>query len=447
MNGNSIFSFLVAAFLCIPEIMAGVHTVAERSVPLPEATIKTRKPFTHISSIPILSLKGHRSFVHDIAFNNDVFMASAGGDSAVVLWNYRTGEQIRTIKGHNGYVYAVAFSPDGSLIASAGWDGVIRLWDSQTGALNKILGSHKEPIYDINFSPDGNRLVSASWDNTAKVWDKSSGELLFTLTGHGKYVSSAVFSPDGLMIATSSADGTAKLWDARNGMALQTFTGDAHMHWYCNRICFSPDGQLVAVSTSGGENPIYIWSLQGKRLHTLKGHSDFSTSAEFSKGGTRLASVSADNSLKLWNIYNSEQLFSARELHYFVSNAYNAAGDIIAACALDGTIVLWQAEQDGMPQARSGGEVTEKKDSYSVQAVPNPASSSVTITFTLPESVFCTVELLAQNGKHITTLYDNTAPVGSTSIVHDLQLLASGLYYITLTTPSKTVTCRLDVVK
>lgn len=446
MSGKIVVHFLLCGVFLIGNTYAKVNNIAEKAVLTPES-IKSKKAFNHISPLPVTILKGHRSFVHDIAFNNDELMASAGGDSTVILWNYRTGEQVRTIKGLNGYVYAVAFSPDGSLLATGGWDGEVRLWNVHNGTLHSIVGKHSTHVYDVNFSPDGKKIVSASWDNTAKVWDKETGELIITLTGHKRYVSSAVFSPDGSLIATASGDGTVKLWDPNSGLVLRTLTSNEQTHWYCNHVSFSPDGQSIAASTSGGENPVYVWNIQGERLQTLKGHKGFVPSTEFSRGGTRIASVGEDNSLRLWNTNNGEQLHAAQEPRYFLSNAYNATGDIVAAAALDGTITLWQVETENLPQAKSGKSIEQKSELYTIKAVPNPASSRVTVQFTIPESGYCTVELLSQDGKLVSTLYENTASAGVNSIDHDVQLLTSGVYYITLTAQNKTVSCRVDVVR
>ena len=67
----------------------------------------------------------------------------------------------------------MAFSPDddGRWVASAGEDSAVKVWDSRTGGLVRSFRGHTSVVTSVAFSPDGRRLVSGSRDTTVKVWD------------------------------------------------------------------------------------------------------------------------------------------------------------------------------------------------------------------------------------------------------------------------------------
>jgi len=441
---------LLAALLFAASYGASAeHTVATERHISPSATpspIRQRRSVSMASTLPTHILRGHRSFVNDIAFSGTT-MASAGGDSVIILWDYRTGERKQTLQGHNGYVYGVAYSPDGTLLASTGWDGMVMLWNPESGTVVRRIAAHSAPVYDIEFSPDGTQFITASWDNTAIVWDRTTGAVVHTLTGHTRYVSSATFSPDGSFIATSSADGSVKIWDAKTGQCLQTLTGNKGQHWFLTHVCFSQDGEYIAAAGAGNTHPVYVWTKKGELVQTLTPHDDYTVSVAFSRDGTRLTSASADQSLSLWNSDYFSQNERIKDHHYFLSHSFNGEGDVMAASALDGTITLWYMQTDEASPKTQKGKENKTNEVYSIQVLPNPASDFMTISYTLPSAMPCTVELVSQDAKYRTILQRGEMQPGESSLQFDSSHLPSGVYFVIVSTPSRSLSHRVELVK
>ena len=77
-------------------------------------------------------LPGHRSSVQAVSFHpsNHRFLASAGRDAEVILWNVDRGEADLRLKGHSHGVAAVEWHPEGEALATSSWDGTCLLYTS-----------------------------------------------------------------------------------------------------------------------------------------------------------------------------------------------------------------------------------------------------------------------------------------------------------------------------
>jgi eukaryotic-like serine/threonine-protein kinase len=169
---------------------------------------------------------------------------------AVTLWNWRTGEKLRTF-GQEGRV--LSLSPDGRILAVAGESTGITVWDVAQGTLLKTLPT-EHPVWSLNFSQDGRHLVSAGWCGQALVWDWATGSPPRVLSANHLNLWSVIFSPDGSTIATTGSDQTVRLWDANTLQPKAVLHGHASEVWCA---AFSPDGKMLA--TGGKDQNVLLW--------------------------------------------------------------------------------------------------------------------------------------------------------------------------------------------
>ena len=109
-------------------------------------------------------LCGPKSGVNYAAFTKD-YLLSAGEDSNILRWNYRSGELLQVYKGHNAAVTCIATIPNENLFATSSLDGTVRIWSINSGNSIVILDTKDIfsnrmhiPISSLAVSPSGQEL-------------------------------------------------------------------------------------------------------------------------------------------------------------------------------------------------------------------------------------------------------------------------------------------------
>ncbi|KZF22401.1 WD40 repeat-like protein [Xylona heveae TC161] len=120
------------------------------------------------------------------------------------------------------------------------------------------------------------------------------------------------------------------------GACLQTFHHGGH---FVLSVAFSPDGERVASASANGT--VKVWNCNnGACLQTLH-HDKDASSVAFSPDGERVASASEDCTVKVWNCNNGACLQTLHHDKGATSVAFSPDGERIASAAEDGTVKVW----------------------------------------------------------------------------------------------------------
>ncbi|MCI0684745.1 MAG: protein kinase [Gemmataceae bacterium] len=205
---------------------------------------------------PPRQLGGHDRPVRALAFGavfgaHGSFLASAGDDDTVRLWDPRAGKSTQTLT-HGNSVRALAVSRDGRWLASAGVDKFVHLWDMTTGTSTKLAG-HTATVNALAFSPDGQRLISGGSDRTIRLWNVSDKASEPGLEGLSAPVLALAFHPDGRRFASLGQDKIIRLWDVitrQEILELEDSSG------WPRTLAFSCDGRWLA---AGSGAALRLW--------------------------------------------------------------------------------------------------------------------------------------------------------------------------------------------
>jgi WD40 repeat protein len=188
------------------------------------------------------------------------WLASAGDDNAVRIWDYRAGGEALPPLNHHAQVMQIRFSPDGRKLASYCFDrgkGMLKLWDIATGTACELPDAEGTSGGGVlSFSPDSRFLAGypAGDRGSFALWETATGKKVRQFVGHADVLKSLHFFPDGSRLVSGSADRTVKLWDPRNGRELVTLSGHSQP---VEGIAYSDDGgRLITWSL----HEIKIWN-------------------------------------------------------------------------------------------------------------------------------------------------------------------------------------------
>jgi WD40 repeat protein len=290
--------------------------------------------------------------VRSLTISRNVALVATGSETgAVKLWNLANGTDRLQLFGHDGPIRSVSFHPDNARLASTGEDGTIRFWKLPTPP--QLMAGHTAAVETLALAPNGQFLATAGRDNSVRLWNGTTGAAVATGAGHLSPVGAAAFRADSAQFATGDAAGVVRFWNGTNA----TTTGILGAHTApVTGIAWHPAGEQLVTTAADGTARLWRFPLTPPR--TLTGHTDLVNTVALSSDGKLVASASADQTVRLYDLAAGNQLRQLvtqsgimTALDFSPDNATlaaaNAEGSILFRKTADAADQLWVAGHDG----------------------------------------------------------------------------------------------------
>ncbi len=213
-----------------------------------------------------------------------------------------------------GRFTSVIVAPDGNLVTSH-FDQTVKVWDKSDGkAVRNFeplpLG---ESFANLRYCKQGDWVVGISMldevhrDTQVRIWDYESGKERKRYNPPSA-IKSLDVHPEGKRIVSLHEDNVIRVWDALNCAS--------HVYFHAltervARVSFSPSGQQLLCLPQHPAVEFYLANAKnGKLIRTFKGPGTNVLDAAFFPSGLQVASVSAENILRVWNVATGSVLYS-----------------------------------------------------------------------------------------------------------------------------------------
>jgi WD40 repeat protein len=291
-----------------------------------------------------LTLTGHQTPVHSMAFHADNTRIVSGDAKRAMVWDAADGRLLEIMPSGESELTCVAYGATAGHVVLA--DNGQRVTVHAMRFLGAARGM-KMPISGVVWHPNGQSIIASCRDGTIRGFNLTNYAQLFS-ANHGAPVLDLAISNDGTKMASGGENKIVRIWNPSNGAAVQP-SQLAGLAGPVQCVDFSVDGErLIAGSLNGKLGQLMVFHLMppaGIIEQFIVGHPTAVASCVALSADGQAVSLSNDGVVLRWELLAAQRMAGHTQAVTAVASIPRREGQPpqILSGSLDGTVRRWNA--------------------------------------------------------------------------------------------------------